>query len=217
MEGDILENLSKDIVDVLMSWCFLPEISIRWFFVVMILTATLIFNVLENRIEAIFQTLDRTNQVDRNELSCQLENWRHHYDLACQLVDQINDNFGYIILFNLTYGISVSIGEFFEFTAMYAFAVQIFARIDVNKMMEDFPTTLESLGIEPRDDAITLCIFSSFDMLSRSASVKQMGQIQMARNAKEIVLFWIRLLIILIPAYRLVKNVLIYFIKMSLI
>lgn len=81
---------------VLGIWFRLCELGVFSVFFLSVLTATQLFEELENRLEELW-TYDASN--DDGLISLKLDDLRIHYDLVCRLVDQINDCFGIVLVY----------------------------------------------------------------------------------------------------------------------
>lgn len=71
---------------VIMKLCSFIELAIQTLFFVLVSTATLLFDELDDRISSSRITSFRLNR------------WKGHYDLVCQFVGHINTTFGLILL-----------------------------------------------------------------------------------------------------------------------
>lgn len=76
---------------------------------------------IENTIE---DTVSRAkhfrNQV---EIKRKIETWRHRFDIANKFVDQINENFGLILLLNIAWIFYHSVCTFCDILIAYAFTM----------------------------------------------------------------------------------------------
>lgn len=89
----------------------LPGMSITLLYFVLASTARFLFKDLEDRL---LSYLDGNN-IDKNKLFLELEEWRCHYEMTRHLADQLNNNFRLILLVNLIFNFASSIRSFFEF------------------------------------------------------------------------------------------------------
>lgn len=80
----------------------LPEMILRTFTITLILTATLLFEELDQRLEAI--AADSGSSL---EISLKLDQWKGHHDLLCRLVEQINGSVGIVLSIFLVHGFCV--------------------------------------------------------------------------------------------------------------
>ena len=88
-------------------WSRMAEIAIRTCFVVFTTTAALLFDELDKRIEEM-----ATKSADCEEMMGQMNDWRSHYDLVCQLVEQINRSFGLVLLLITGHDFATAIMDF---------------------------------------------------------------------------------------------------------
>ena len=75
-------------------WSRLAEIGVRTTFIVLILTASLLFKELDNRVNK----LAKKSISQQQEMPMELNDWRSNYDLACQLVELIDGSFSFILI-----------------------------------------------------------------------------------------------------------------------
>ena len=195
----------------LINWFYFPEISIRMLFFILVSLALHIFEELENRIELLFSKFSyRPNTKMTHDFSEQLEEWRHQYDLVCRFVDQINKSFGLIILIILAYSVAVSIATFYKSITVYSYIVQIFLTFDAEEMIKNLNSTAASLNLDPIldnevIDMIKICYTSLETMVSVTNSWKNFDQLLTLFHQS--VKLWFRLLIVLVPSYRMAKKV----------
>ena len=93
-------------------WSRLGEISIRTTLIVLTSTAALLFQELDDRIEKIAKKSENVLEDDCANLSTELDEWRSHYDLLCELVQLINRCFGFSLLLITGHDFATSIFEF---------------------------------------------------------------------------------------------------------
>ena len=80
----------------------LPEMFLRTFTIALILTATLLFEELDQRLDAI--AADSGSSIG---VSQKLDQWKGHHDLLCRLVEQINGSVGIVLSIFLVHGFCV--------------------------------------------------------------------------------------------------------------
>ena len=174
-----------------------------------------LFEELENRVESIFITFRNKNKhFEFNEVfSGQLEDWRHDYDIVCQFVDQLNKSFGHIILIIIAYTVSESIATFYESVSEYAYTVQIFMAFDIKGMMKEVNSTtvllkLENHTLKSHANKIeNLENFHNFLLIVASLVEVFKFFVQLSKHFHQTFQLWFRLLIILVPSYRMTKKV----------
>ena len=93
-------------------WSRLAEIGIRTTFIVFISIAALLFETLDERIEKIAKKASIDNEYCEKEMATELDELRRHYDLVCQLVEQINRSFGFVLLLITGHDFSIAIMDF---------------------------------------------------------------------------------------------------------
>ena len=109
---DILLNQSMGYVAGL--WSRLAEVAIRTTFIVVTSTTALLFEELDIRIEKMAIRLGSEVDSDEQEKMVQLNEWRCHYDLLCQLVELINHSFGFILLIITGHDFAIAILDFYR-------------------------------------------------------------------------------------------------------
>ena len=75
----------------------LEEVAVRVFFCLVVVIATKLFEELGKRMDRLSAISSDQHDADAELLSTELDNWLHHYDLICQLIDHINSCFGFIL------------------------------------------------------------------------------------------------------------------------
>ena len=79
-------------------WSRLAEIGIRTTFIVFTLIAGLLFEALDERIEKVINKSAIDQEYYQLGMVKELDEFRSHYDLLCQWVEQINRSFGFVLL-----------------------------------------------------------------------------------------------------------------------
>ena len=93
-------------------WSRLGEIGVRTTFIAFTSTAALLFQELDDRIEEIAKKSEIVSDENCATLSSELDEWRSHYDLLCELVQLINRCFGFSLLLITGHDFATSIFEF---------------------------------------------------------------------------------------------------------
>lgn len=114
----------------------LAEIAVRALFWVLIFKAKKLFVVLEKDLESL-STASPQEDAGAELISSRLDIWWGRYDLACRLVERINDCFGLILLWmafhGLVFGVDLLYGTMFEgsFTIGFLVPIHHFVRLYV--------------------------------------------------------------------------------------
>ena len=93
-------------------WSRLAEIGIRTTFIVFTSISALLFEALEERIEEIAKKTATDGEYTEQDMSMELDELRSHYDLVCQLVEQINRAFGFVLLVISGHDFAIAIMDF---------------------------------------------------------------------------------------------------------
>ena len=93
-------------------WSRLAEIGIRTTFIVFTLISSLLFDALDERMEEIAKKASIDQEYIKQTMVMELNELRRHYDLVCQLVEQINRAFGFVLLLITGHDFSIAIMDF---------------------------------------------------------------------------------------------------------
>ena len=86
-------------------WARIAEIGVANVFLTMVFVAELLFQELNDRANDINLDESRANRSDK------LEDWRHHFDLVCTFLENINSCFGPVLLIQTALGFALPIFE----------------------------------------------------------------------------------------------------------
>ena len=118
----------------LVNWFRLTDLAILSVFFALILTASLLFTELDDRIEDI---LNSTNNK-RSQISFKLNRWKRQHHLVCQLVDCINDTFGLIVLIQIGYIVTEMTIFSAAFMIRFKFGCEFLRLDDINGELSIF-------------------------------------------------------------------------------
>ena len=93
-------------------WSRLAEIGIRTTFIVFTLISALLFEALDERMKKISEKSPNNQEYSQHEMAVELDELRSHYDLVCQLVEQINRSFGLVLLLITGHDFAIAIVDF---------------------------------------------------------------------------------------------------------
>ena len=93
-------------------WSRLAEIGIRTTFIVFTSTTALLFETVNERIEKIAKKALIDKEYSRQEIAFEMDELRCQYDLVCQLVEQVNRSFGFVLLIITGHDFATSIIDF---------------------------------------------------------------------------------------------------------
>lgn len=188
--------------------------SIRVLFFILVAAGGLLFEELDYKLQYLLPLHDCDNDEvpsDDSQLSLDIENWMRCYEMLRQYVEELNTNFGFIVLANLAWIFSESISAFFEGIFTYTFIVSISLQFNVWEMATN--VLLLELNLNPHKynfnvngtpDALeVLTSIPSYDALRRSTYYELGTYYGMAMILLKFIAIWLRLLLILVPSYRL--------------
>ena len=93
-------------------WSRLAEIGIRTTFIVFTSIASLLFEALDEKIEKIAKKSSTGQEYSKQEMAVEIDELRQNYDLVCQLVEQINRSFGFVLLLITGHDFAIAIMDF---------------------------------------------------------------------------------------------------------
>lgn len=191
--------------------------SVRLFFFLTARTAQFLFREIEKEIKDIVTRFHIDKKED--EFEKKLEILRHHYDATCRFVDQVNEIFGPILLFNLAWIFYRSFSSFCDFFISYAFILIISLHFDLLGMS----MAVRLLDIHYKNSFLRDS--ASYDFLQQPLLYETLqmyyahevsSYITIAYSALVFVTIWSRLLVILVSSNHLQKQVILYFLTCRL-
>ena len=90
-------SLASYLIPKVVAFSRLGEVAVRALFCLVVVIAIKLFGELGKRMDRLSAISSDQHDADAELLSTELDNWLHHYDLICQLVDHINECFGFIL------------------------------------------------------------------------------------------------------------------------
>ena len=93
-------------------WSRLAEIGIRTTFIVFTFISALLFEALSERIENISKKSSIDQEYIKQNMMVEIDELPSHYDLVCQLVEQINRSFGFVLLLITGHDFAIAIMDF---------------------------------------------------------------------------------------------------------
>lgn len=189
----VMRNIFKELLH-------LPGMSICVLFSILITTAQLLFKELDSKIEHLSPLPG--NHSDENQLSLDVEDVMRFYELIRHYVDQVNNNFGLILLVNLIWILTESISTFFEVILGYTYIVLISLQFDFRGMMSD--AWLLKLNLDPQlpgySDFYDFFNSTNYEDLASTYLFELKVYFGVAVCTLRFISFWLRLLIILVPS-----------------
>lgn len=179
----------------------LPGMSIRILYFVLASTARLLFKELDDQLENLL--LKFGTNMNENQISIDFENWRRRYELVRHYVDQLNNNFGLILLINVIWIFSESTKVFFEFILGYTFLVLISFQFDLPYMIS--AASLIEFNLHPKHPGLTIAhaFFNSlnYENLKNMHSFNLKAISGLTICLLSFFVIWLRLLVILVPSF----------------
>lgn len=184
----------------------LPALSVVTLFYVLVSMARLLLEKLEERIGEIIVKSNSSDPGEDDELglSVELDEWRRQYELVSRWIDQLDSCFGFLILVQLISFASYSFFYFWKLLLTYSL-LAIHVRYDVDVMAEkaeeiEYLIGRPLLGDFPLGDQHILNAMFFCHLCSRLLP-------NMLSLTVNLMASWLRLLIILIPTYRMQNQV----------
>lgn len=207
-DGILMTENKARLVFILFHVLKLPQITIGIVFFILASITSSLLDKLNDRGATLGRTLAENYQnTDANhQLGIQLDEWRRHVELINSLIDEINDDFGLVILINLCHFFIASITNFFEMITIYTFWVFIYLRYDLAAMEKTlwFPMMEKHLLPPELGDAL----FESFKNVVCYRHMYQLLVVMAVPNhLQNICSLWFRFLIILIASQSIERKV----------
>ena len=93
-------------------WSRLAEIGVRTTFIAFTSISALLCEELEERIGKIAKKASIDQEYIKHKMAVELDELRSHYDLVCQLIEQINRSFGFVLLIISCHDFTIAIMDF---------------------------------------------------------------------------------------------------------
>lgn len=182
----------------------LPQLTIRTLFFALVSTAWLLFDELHERITDII-----THQPDKNiqpitasSLSLEVDNLKFYHCTVVDLLDKVNDCFGFILLIDLFSCFTFSIVYFYYSIMIYGYIVFVsfrhnlgvlqFKCLNIEAKLVDFPHLFG-----PGGNQIRGVIMAVAHLYNKQCSMISMFPAVIIAFAH----VWLRLFILLVPSY----------------
>lgn len=171
---------------------------------ILVATGRLLFEELEKKLQHLLSVHDGV-PYNENQLSLDVENWMRCYEMLRAFVDELNNNFGLIVLVHVTWIFAKSIMKFFEGVFIYAFIVTISLNFDLHGMLADVVFLEYNLNTELAfsDAGEIFQSNPSYGTLQRCARLERAAYYGLAMVSLELLSIWVSLLLILVPSYRM--------------
>lgn len=177
---------------------FLPTTTIQILFYILIETKKMLFKELQEQLQDIMAK--SVHEDGREEITLELDDWRRRYETVCRFADEINNNFGFMLLTNLSWIFSKSIENFRETMFTYAFLVISVFVFDLDRTMKNFLyLKMNEISMDLSDHEIFL---NPKYAKSLRMFVTQKEMFTLIPHILGFIQIWFRLLIIVIPASR---------------
>lgn len=141
----------------------------------------------------------------------ELECLRRHFEIICNFVDKLNENFGLILLINLAWIFYTSLCTFSDMLISYAFIIIVSARFDLKQMSFDMRIVEMTHGrISLHQTSAPYLVNDSHltsDFINLCYTFQVNSLVSMVRSIFVFVTIWIRLLTIVVSSVRLRKQV----------
>lgn len=187
---------------------FIPGISVLILFYILVSNARLLLEKLDEKITDIIEKSNRAD-LDKDDNFCvseELDNWRHQYELVSKWIDRLFSCFGFLILVELA---TFSLHSFFYFSKM----LLTYATVAIHERYGTFAMSAYANEIERLIGRPLLTGFQLGDH-----HILSLGDMIYLKETSELWRYlpfwianqtncWFRLLIILIPTYRMRNQV----------
>ena len=119
-------------------WSRLAEIGIRTTFIVFTLIASLLFEELDERVETIAEKASNNQEYFEQEMAVELNELSCQYDLVCQLIEQINRSFGFVLLIITGHDFSIAIMDFSKILDYLEVSQEFYKGIYTSFILKEF-------------------------------------------------------------------------------